>query len=63
MIIKVLLPLNSGAGLGSEVIEDTVHAVDLGGDAVCDMLEKLEGNILDGAVIASRVLTARMMTG
>ena len=48
MIVKVLFPLNSGAGLGSEVIEDTVHAVDLGGDAICDMLEKLEGNILDG---------------
>ena len=47
-MISKLFPLNSGAGLGSEVIEDTVHVVDLGGDAVCDMLEKLEGDILDG---------------
>ena len=44
----VLLPLDGSGGLGGQVIEDTVHTGDFGGDAPGDVLQKGEGHILHG---------------
>ena len=43
-----LFPLNGGAGLGGEVVEDAVDVVDLGGDALGDVLEKGERDVFYG---------------
>ena len=43
-----LLPLDRRDGLGGEVEEDAVDAVYLVGDTFGDVLQKLEGDVLDG---------------
>ena len=43
-----LFPLDGGAGLRGQVEEDAVHALDLARDAVRDMLQQGEGDVLDG---------------
>ena len=44
----MLLPLNGASGLRSQVVEDAVDVGHFVGDAVGDVLEKLEGHILNG---------------
>ena len=44
----VLLPLDGSGGLGGQVIEDAVDALDLGDDTAGDMVQQLIGNRLDG---------------
>jgi len=43
-----LFPLNGAGGLGGEVEEDAVDAVDFGGDAVGDFVEHCVGDFFDG---------------
>jgi len=43
-----LFPLNSADGLGGQVVEDAVDAVYLVGDTVGDVLQQLEGDVLNG---------------
>ena len=42
-----LFPLDGCAGLRSEIEEHAVDACDFSGDALCDVLQQVEGNILD----------------
>ena len=43
-----LFPLNSTHGLGGQVVEDAVDALDLAGDALGDLVQHLVGDLLDG---------------
>ena len=43
-----LFPLDGPGGLRGQVVKDAVHARDLMGDAVGDMLQKGKGHLLDG---------------
>ena len=44
----ISLPLNRARRLRREVVENAVDVFYFGGDSLCDVLEKLEGNVLDG---------------
>ena len=41
-------PLDGGDGLRREVVEDAVHALDLGEDAVGDLVQQSIGDLFDG---------------
>ena len=43
-----LFPLDGADGLGSQIHEDTVDALDLMGDAVGDVVQQSVGNLFDG---------------